>query len=637
MLLQLRNLTRGWIAYVLLALLAVAFAIWGVNDVFSGVGAQNLAEVGDRKITPAQLTRELDLTLRGQRQQGVNVTRQEAIEAGYHQRALQAMITRLALAEYAERIGVSASDAQVAERIRSIPAATNPVTGNFDAAAYNRFLAEIGYTPPEFEEEIRIESTAPLLTGPMSAGVRAPSSFGALLLAFETETRTISMAEAPAAAVGQVAPPTEAQLQAFYEESREQLRLPEFRALSLIYARPEDFVARVQVPEERLRAEFEARREALTRPERRTYVRVLAQNEAQANDIKARLDRGENAAAIARALGVQSTPGENQARSEVPDAPVAAAVFEMRPGGPARVVRGELAPWVVVRVESSTPAVAPEFSAIREELRAAIAADSAQDLLGEAVNAFEQARDEGLAPVEAARRAGLPVVAVPAVEAGGRNPQGEQVEAIGDPDVLATAFETPEGEASDFIAAQSADVIVVVDRITPSSVRPLAEVRGDLSRVWVVQERARRLRELGQRVTAAVEGGQSLAEAASANGMRVIANSVAIPRQAAGERLSRSIAGQVFNAAPGSTVSAIRDDGAAVQVAVVERVDRANPAEMPREVEQLRLQMGRSLSESVAEAVQAQIVERVRIRRNDELLRQTYTPNSDGENADAAQ
>ena len=145
MLTQMRSLTRGWVAYVLLFLLVVAFAIWGVNDVFSGVGSQNLADVGGRKITPAQLSREMQIELRNLRNNGNNLSQTEAIDAGLHTRLLDRMITRNAFYAYSDKLGISMSDARVASYIRDIPPAQNPVTGGFDQVAYDGLLQQLGF------------------------------------------------------------------------------------------------------------------------------------------------------------------------------------------------------------------------------------------------------------------------------------------------------------------------------------------------------------------------------------------------------------------------------------------------------------------------------------------------------------
>ncbi len=637
MLAQLRTLTRGVFAWVLLALLIVAFAIWGVNDVFSGAGSQNLAEIGGRKVTPAQLSRELELTLRGERERGNNLSQQDAIDAGLHTRLLEGMIGRNAIYAYAEKVGVSASDALVANRIRDIPAVLNPVSGAFDDAAYQQFLGQLRYTQTDFEDEIRGEITGQMLLSALVAGVRAPTSFGELAFAYETETRVVTIADAPASVVGQVPAPTAEQLQTFYEQNAERLRIPEFRALTLVHARARDFMARVDVPEARLREEFDARAPALTRPERRSYVRLSAQNQAQANDAAARLTRGESPEAVASALGVQVTRGENQARTEVPDSRVAEAVFTTPARAAPRVVQGQLTPWAVIRVESITPAVAPNFAEQREQLRELIAADEAANLLNDAIRTFEDARAAGATLSEAARQAGLPATSIDAVSAQGLAQNGQPVEALAEQaEILSTAFETPEGEASDFIPMGDGDVVVGVERIIAASVRPLAEVRDDLAQAWVVRERVRLMRERAAAVAEAVQGGQTFAQAVRANGFRVRLQSAELNRERASQIPAEGVAGQLFGGAEGSVASGIANDGSAILVAQLERINRPDPDQAPQIVEAARAQFQQGLGGSLGEAVEGQIVASARVRRNEELLARAFRSSAAAEE-DAAQ
>jgi peptidyl-prolyl cis-trans isomerase D len=626
MLLQFRNITRGWIATIIVALIGLATVLFLIpNSGLNLGGNAYVAEIGGRKIAPPQLTRELDLTLRAQRNEGQNITQQEAIDAGLHLRLLDGMINRVAMYWFAEQIGVSASNAQVADRIREIPAARNPVTNAFDETAYAAFLQQLGYERGEFEEDVRGDLTTQMLMEALVGGVRAPSSYGALVYAYEGETRVVSIAEAPASAVGAIPQPNEAQLQAFYEDNQERLRLPEFRTLTLVYARPGDFVSRVQVSEQRVREEFDARAAALTQPERRTYVRIAAANEAQANDAAARLNRGESANAVASALSLQVTRGENQSRAEVPDSAVGEAVFRAQVRGPAIVARGSLSPFVVVKVDSSTPAVAPNFADHREEIRSAIAADEAHDLLNAAISTFEDARAAGATLPEAARRAGLQAVTVPAVEAGGRDQQGRPIETLaGHEEVLSAAFETPEGEATDFLPAGDADVVAGVDRVIPASVRPLDEVRTELAQAWLARERERRLRELGEEIVAAVNGGQSLAAAARAHRANVVVTSREVDRRGASQLPSQGMPAQIFAAREGAVLSDVRSDGGAVLVAMVERINHVDPAANPQIVEAARAQMQQSVATSLAEAIQGDVVDRARPRRNERLIADVY-------------
>ncbi|HYD87495.1 MAG TPA: SurA N-terminal domain-containing protein [Vitreimonas sp.] len=637
MLLQFRKLTRGAIAAIILGLVGIAMVLFLVPSGGLDFSPSNsVATVDGREITTAQLSRELELTLRARRSAGDNISQQEAVEAGLHERLLESMIGRNALFAFAEKVGVSASDAQVGERIRDIPGVLNPVTGSFDQAVYAQFLQQMGYAPPEFEDEIRNELSMQLLMGSLVSGVRAPSSFGELAFAYETETRVISVADAPASIVGEVPPPTDAQIQALYEEMQEQLQVPEYRALTLVYARPADFIARVNVPEARLREEFEARQQSLTQPERRSYVRLAAQNEQQANDAAARLNRGESAEAVAGALQMQLTRGAGQARNEVPDARVAEAVFSQQ-RGQARAVRGQLTPWAVVRVEEITPAVAPTFESQRDQIREAIAADEAADLLNAAIGAFEEARAAGAPVPEAARQANLPVVTIPAVDASGQAQNGEFIESlVGHEEVIEAAFQTPESEASDFMPIEEADVLVAVDRVIPASVRPLAQVRDRLVQIHDARELGRRMRERMAQVAEAVRGGQSFADAARASGFTVRVNSQTVNRQEVAQLPARTLGTQIFAATAGDVVTDIRADQPGMFAAQVESINRVDPATAPQIVEAARARLqadnpytraeGDGLEASFAEALQSEVVARANVQRNERVLERTFNP-----------
>ncbi len=387
MLLQFRKLSRGGIAAIILFLVGLAMVLFLIpNGGLNFSPSANVASVSGQEITPAQLSRELELTLRSRRNNGENITQQEAIAGGMHEQLLTSMIARNAMFAFADKAGVSASDTQVASYIREIPGVLNPISGTFDQAGYQQFLSTMRYQQPEFESDVREELTTQLMMGSLVSGIRAPSSYGALAFAYQTETRVVSIADAPASVVGTIPAPTDAQVQTVYEEVQDQLQVPEFRSLALVYARPQDFIARVNVPEQRLREEFETRRASLMRPERRSYIRLTAQSEAQANDAAARLNRGESPDAVATALGLQITRGADQPRTDVPDARVADAVFTQA-RGQARAVRGQLTPWAVVRVESITAPVEPTFAELCDFLgiRRIPLSESSRGPVGEAI------------------------------------------------------------------------------------------------------------------------------------------------------------------------------------------------------------------------------------------------------------
>ena len=627
MLAQLRNFAKSWPARIFLVLIVIALGFFGVKNAMNASGMGAVATVDGRPISPRELSRELDIFLRTRAQQGQQaLTQPEAIQAGVHLRLLESMIERLAMLRMTERLGVDASDQQVADAIRNIPMVQSEFTGTFSDERYDEFLRNFGYGRAEFEREVRADLSVNMLRQAMTVGVRAPKSFGELLLAYQSERRTVTLAEARAPLAGQIPEPTEEQVQEFYESNRENLQVPEYRAVTLVIAQPSDFVSRATVSEEQLRDEFERRRASLGEPERRSFVQIAAPDQAKAETAAERLASGEDADAVAAALGLQAVRYDAAKADDVADATVARNVFALPANAGAQTVRGQLRPWSAVRLEAVQPAVEPSFESQRARLREEIAADEAADMMDDAVTAFEEARDGGAPAADAARAQGLTVIQIPAMDETGRTPAGEAAEGVADsPELIRTAFETPEGESSDFFPSEDgADVLVAVDRITPQTTRPLEEVREDLINAWKGRELARRLSDIGREVATAVEGGQGFDAAAREHGLTVLVRSRGIDRQSAAQGLPRPLAGAIFSARQGQAVTVMRPDGQAAMVAMVEEITRTDPAEAPEAVEGMRAQVQGSLSESLVEAIGTAAMQRADVKRHERTLAQVF-------------
>lgn len=645
MLLELRKVTRGLFATVILGAIAVAMVLFLIPTIGNASFTQSVAQVDGIAITPAELTRNLDMAIEQARQNGQqNITREEAIAQNAHRQVLDAIISRTAVYEYAKRQGLDVSDAQLAAVIRQMQGLQNPVTGRFDPNVLDEQLARRHITRTDFLHDMRLETTDGMLMESLVAGVRPPLSYGALALAYRGETRIVSVAEAPVAVAGAPPAPTEAQLQTFYQANREAWSVPEYRALTLVYARDADFAAHVTIPDAQVNTEFEQRRATLVQPEKRTSTRIAATSEQQANAIAARLAHGESADVVARSVGLQAIHGADEARTAVSDANVANAVFAMTPNSAPRVVRGTLAPFVVVQLNSVTPATSPDAAALntlRTQIRQQMALQQASELKDAATNAFDESRGGGASTADAARRAGLQVVTIAATDAQGRDAAGQPIAALAgeNNELLRTANQTAEGEASDFIpSGDGVDVVVSVDHITPASVRPFAQVRDAVAQRWTAQEVNRRAQEFANTVVREIQGGRTLAAVAAAHNMRIAARSQSINREQASHLPSRRLAAQIFAAPQGGAVSDALIDPTGhggILVAVIEQIRRIDPRQVTPEMQQARTAAARSIANDVSQAVQSQIVANAHVQRHEDVITRNFRTTQDADSNQA--
>ena len=161
-------------------------------------------------------------------------------------------------------------------------------------------------------------------------------------------------------------------------------------------------------------------------------------------------------------------------------------------------------------------------------------------------------------------------------------------------------------------------------------------MRDELVQGWIARERMTRMRQLGETFMAAVRGGQPFAAAARANRFNIVVSSRPITRADAAGIPARGLPAQIFAGQQGAVLSDIRADGGAVLVATIEQINRVDTSAVPQAVEAARVQFQQGLMGSFGEAVQQQIVDRARVRRNEDLLNSQFR-GSDAEDEAAAQ
>ena len=83
MLTSIRGKAKSWIVKVLFGFLIVAFAAWGIGDIFANRGlSKPVLQVGSLKYTREEFSRDLQRKLRQFQQQGLNINAQQFAALG---------------------------------------------------------------------------------------------------------------------------------------------------------------------------------------------------------------------------------------------------------------------------------------------------------------------------------------------------------------------------------------------------------------------------------------------------------------------------------------------------------------------------------------------------------------------------
>jgi peptidyl-prolyl cis-trans isomerase D len=617
MLQALRSKVGSWVVKILFFLLILSFGVWGIGDIFRDQVSDTVAEVGDARITTAELDRAFRGEVERMRQLvGGQFDFEQARQFGILDAALDRLVERSLYTQEAGAMGLAVPDALVLDQIRAEPAFANS-TGQFDPDLFRRVLAANNLSEAAYVDALRTDVARATLVGAVGQGADAPSPVVDDIFRRQAERRVAETLHLPRSAMPDPGVPDEEALAAFHRDRAVRFTAPEYRTLTVARLAPQDLADEVAVPEEDLQAAYEFRRDEFRQPERRDVEQVLVQDEATARRVADAALGGTPLAEAATAEGTEALPLPDIRRDDLfPElADTIFSIGEGEIGGPVQSPLG----WHVFRVSALTPASERSFDEVRGELLEALKLERAADRVYEVANQLEDELAGGASVDEAAQRLGLELTRLPQVDATGNTPQGRPVENLDAlRPVLEQAFTLGAGEQSRLIETpDGAYYVVQVNEVTPAALRPLDQVRDQVIAAWQAERRSEAAAARAQELADEIGAGADMAGLAAANGAEFRTTEPFTRSGDGADGLPAALVEQMFAAKPGGVAAAPSEEGQVI--ARLSRIDVPDPAESEAQIARLRQQ----LDQSVASDLLAQFGNALRGRYGVEVNRGT--------------
>jgi peptidyl-prolyl cis-trans isomerase D len=546
---QLRQGAQGWVSKLLMALLVLSFAIWGIGG-FQGYRADTLASVGNVDVSVQDFARVFANAQRAAQNAGQQVSPGNV---------LSSVLLAAAMDDAAGQYGLGVSDDRVAAEIAKNPLFKN-ADGNFDRDRFLNILANAGMNRHDFVDDTKRQLVRSQIAQSLGVGLTLPQPLVAALYRLRNEERTVSSFTVDKTAIAPVAAPGEADLQAFFDEGKESFRAPEYRKLALLTLDPAAIADPSSVAPEEIAAEYERRKPALTQPERRRVEELRFDTAEAANAALQKIEAGEDFAAVGQANGVEVTDLGIKTKAEMLDPAIAEAAFAAELNKPLAVTEGALQPSVI-RVTSIEPGTVPTLEEMTEKLRGDLATRAAREHVQDLYDQVEDERAGGSTLEEAAAKLKLPYRVIDAVSVDLKAPDGSAISDIPSGAALVKeAFESDIGVENSAIRADAETfVFYEVLEITPARDRILDEVRNEVVTAWTEAETKKRIEELADKLFERLKGGADLSALAAEIGKTVqVAENV--KRDGPGAGLSPNAVSQAF-AGPEGHVANVEGPG----------------------------------------------------------------------------
>lgn len=555
-----RKRSASLVVKLLLGLLVISFAAWGVGDyVGGGVTGAAVVSVGDRDIGQQALRDAVNSEIRRFSQLlGGQLDPEQARALGVVDKVVGDLVNQALFAQGAAELGVTISDALIRQTIESNPAFNGPL-GRFDAQRFQLVLSNAGLGETRYVAMMRDDLARQQYLASLAGGAVAPAVLQRRLFAYRQERRiaeTFTVTDAAMPGPGQ---PTAQQMQDYYKGNQPRFTAPERRSLTVVRLEAEALMGEVKVTEQQIREAYEARAEEFNEPERRVLDQMVLESQAVAEKAVALLEAGrgfaETAAEVAGLKAADLRVGPVSRAELLPE--LADVAFGLSAGGRSGPVESPLG-WHLLKLVEVKAARQKTLEDMRPGLQKAVAREKAVDGLYKLSNRLEDALGSGATLEEAASRLGLMLVKADGLDATGKLASGAPAKELPGGSFLDVAFSTGEGQES-VLTETGADgyFVVRVDAVTPPAAKPIDAVRADVIAGWQAAARQQAAREKAEALVIRA-GAVSTLEGLAAEVGAKTARTAPFTRRGAGTEppLPADLIQALFKATPGAAVQA---------------------------------------------------------------------------------
>lgn len=511
---SLRNVAQTWVVKVLMGLLVISFAGWGVSSTILGVVSGGAAiRAGHSEVSPVDYRLAYDRQLAALSQQfGQRLTREQADAIGIGHQVQAQLVAGVVLDEQARTMSLGLSKDRLAQLTAEDPAFRGP-DGRFSPAQFDNVLRNAGMTPQNYLDNRTQVARRQQIVEAVADGIKVPDTLLKAIALYKGESRTIDYVAMPADFIKDVADPSDAELKTYFEANKQAYGAPQYRKVTYVKLEPKDITDPAAVTADEIKAEYDRNIARYTTPETRTVEQLTFANEDAAKAAHAKIAAGTSFEDLVKSEGktMDDVRVGTFPKPALPDHSLADAIFALQANGVSDVLKGAFGP-VIVRVTAVTPEVVKPLAEVENDIRENIALAQAATAIGDVHDAYENARADGMAMADAAAKSNLKMVTIEAVDQGGRGMDEKPLANLPfDDNQLAAVFQADVGfDNEPFNLGTNGYLWYDVTSVTPARERPLDEVKARVVENWKKAEIEKQLNAKAEEVRKRVADGTSL-------------------------------------------------------------------------------------------------------------------------------
>lgn len=533
MLLDLRDGIRNskWLKYLLVTVICIPFALFGIGSYFSGGGPDYAAKVNGEKVSLGAFQNAYQTENARMRQMfGGQIPEGFNSVSMIGNQAMSSVITQEVLRQSTENNGFAVSDEDVASNLFAIDAFN--VDGKFDTERYQLQLQSMGVSAAEFEEQYRVDLVMQQLQSSIvSSGFSLPGEEDRIK-GLRDQKRNLAYITLDVAKTAETLEISDDDISAHYDDNLSQYNNPEKVTIEYIELNIDDLKADIEVTDADLNGYYDQNKAQWVAPEQRDASHILLSLDsdasdsaveeklAEANGLIDKLNTGESFEDLAKEFSDDTGSAENggslgEFGEGVMVPPFEEAAFSMQVGELSEPVRSDFG-FHIIRLDNIISERGKTFDEVKDEVEDLFRSEAAESRYYEVSEQLQNAAYENSDSLEpAAEETGLEVETsdwIDSTTTEGIGSNRQVLAAALTDDVLNNGLNSETVELGEYHS-----VVLRTLEHEPPAPKPLDEVKEDIQSALQTERATEQLTELADKIIDDLAAGGVPAEIAETN------------------------------------------------------------------------------------------------------------------------
>ena len=519
MITKIRKFQDSWLVKGILALTALSFmSLFGISG-YIGHGKNNRAivRVDDVEIMQDDINNQLNEQIQTTRNLfGDDMEISETMRTAMLYEIVQKNLVNAILQKTAQDNNVSISDELVRKIIYSQPEFMD-ASGQFSLEKMRRMLSLTGWSEQKYIETLRRDVIKQHLVQSPVEGITLPKAINPYLSELDGQRKVFQFAVIDPAKLKVDRKISAEEIEQYYQDFAPPFEEPENRDVSFIELSVDQLAQNIVPDDLEIQEYYQNNIADFVIPEKRHVLQMVFDDQATADKAEAALNAGGDFFKVAQDIAKQdrATTDLGEVSQDMLIADMSEAVFDLKKGDYTLPVKSDMG-WHIMKVTSITPKKETSLAAAKGKIIENIRKEQAYEQASDVISEIEDKLGAGAGLEDIASQYNVKINTAKGLKDDGsvKSVVAAFKALVISDDFIDTAFSYNPGEISQVMENDTGFAILRVDNIHDAKQKELADVKGEIEKLWADNEKNAIAQEILTDVSHDLENGDKFADVA---------------------------------------------------------------------------------------------------------------------------